>query len=165
MNVLQSKLNHLQQLRHSRNRYTQSIYLEQCREFVEELAAADVLSNLNHSGAAAVSENDRFCCKAIQQLYTDCQDQILKQNQVIDDTECRLAQMEKQYADMKNENSAANSEKNELLRRLVIMTLEYHKIYNQFVKLNTLKEDLEDFVLIENKPAATDENAPEKRPL
>jgi len=160
MNVLQSKLNHLQQLRHSRNRYTQSIYLEQCREFVEELVAADVLSNLklNHSA----TENDRFCCKAIQQLYNDCQDQILEQNQVIDDRECRLAQMEKQYADMKNENSAANSEKTELLRRLVIMTLEYHKIYNQFVKLNTLKEDLEDFVLIENKPAATDENAPIK---
>ena len=155
MNVLQSKLNHLQQLRHSRNRYTQSIYLEQCREFVEELDAANALCNLNHS--VGTTANDRFCCKAIQQLYTDCQDQILEQSQVIDETECRLAQMEKQCAELKNENNAANSENNELLRRLVIMTLEYHKIYNQFVKLNTLKVDLEDFVLIENKPAAADE--------
>jgi hypothetical protein len=146
MNVLQSKLNHLQQLRQSRNRYTQSIYLEQCREFVEELDAANALCNLEPA--------NRFCCKAMHELYADSQNQIMKQNQVIDDAECRLAQLEKQYADLKNENSIANAEKKELFRRLIIMTLEYHKIYNQF---KNLKVDLEDFVLIENKPAAADE--------
>lgn len=140
MNVFQSKLIHLQKLQNSRNRFTQCIYLEQCREFVEELIAADTLSGLNHNMDA-----DRYCCKATHDLYLDCQDQL--QN-----AESKIIKMEQQLVNLERENLAADDEKKEFNRRLMIMTLEYHKLYNRLMKCdNTIKEDLEDFILIEKK--------------
>lgn len=140
MNVFQSKLKQLQKLQNSRNRYTQCIYLEQCREFVEQLIASDSLAGLNTDYI-----DDRYCCKATQDLYFDCQDQL--QN-----AESNNIKMEQELVKLKKENAATNDEKKELNRRLVIMTLEYHKLYNRFLKCDsTVKEDLEDFILIEKK--------------
>ena len=140
MNAFQSKLKHLQKLQNSRNRYTQCIYLEQCREFVEELIAADSLAGLNNHCI-----EDRYCCKATQDLYLDCQDQL--QN-----AESNIQKMELELVLKERENVAVDDEKKELNRRLVIMTLEYHKLYNRFLKCDdTIKEDLEDFILIEKK--------------
>lgn len=140
MNAFQSKLKNLQTMQNSRNRYTQCIYLEQCREFVEELIAANSLTALNTDYL-----EDRYCCKATQDLYLDCQDQL--QN-----VENNLIKMKEELAKLEKENMEANNEKKELNRRLVIMTLEYHKLYNGLLKCNnTIKEDLEDFILIEKK--------------
>ncbi len=142
MNVFQSKLKHLQKLQNSRNRYTQCIYLEQCREFVEELIAADSLAGLDPNNNM---DADRYCCKATHDLYLDCQDQL--QN-----AESNKLKMEQQLVKLEREKLAADNEKKELNRRLVIMTLEYHKLYNRIMKCdNTIKEDLEDFILIEKK--------------
>lgn len=140
MNMFHLKLKHLQKLQNSRNRYTQCIYLEQCREFVEELIAAESLIDLNTDNI-----EDRYCCKATHDLYLDCQDQL--QN-----AESNILKMEQELVKLERKNVAADDEKKELNRRLVIMTLEYHKLYNRLQKCDsTIKEDLEDFVLIEKK--------------
>jgi hypothetical protein len=144
MNAFQSKLNHLQKLQNSRNRYTQCIYLEQCREFVEQLIAADSLAGLNNA-SSEVDIADRCCCKATQDLYLDC-------NEQLQNSESKVIKMEQELVKLERENVAVDDEKRELTRRLVIMTLEYHKLYNRFLKCNnTIKEDLEDFILIEKK--------------
>ncbi len=144
MNAFQSKLKHLQKLQNSRNHYAQCIYLEQCREFVDQLVAADSLADLNNA-SSDVDIADRYCCKATQDLYLDCQDQLQK-------AETNILKMEQELVKLKRENVAADDAKRELNRRLVIMTLEYHKLYNRLMKCDTtIKEDLEDFILIEKK--------------